>query len=439
MNTSHIVVIVSSLMLLCVSRISAQSTSLIAKAKKGDVSAQKELGFEYQLQKNYIQAEYWYQKAANQGSCNAQWQLGLFYIIDLHNIEKGKYWLQKAANQGDGIAQCYLGYYYKTGKNGFPKDDEKSFFWYQMGANNKSGGVYQYECQKNLGDCYRWGKGVAQNNEKAFYWYQLASYDFRNRTSLGDCYYYGIGVPIDYYKAYKLYREGNTSDGYTPYRIGICYYYGHGIEKDYQQAVKWFQRAKGQKNGRAAQYLGYCYMYGRGVPKDLEKADEMFKYASNKGYDVSEDFKRLSEERRKHSVANNTNITWDYIERIPSCYDEANDKRINNESKLYISRQGYIKFQNKDFCIFQHLTGLDLVEPDPIDFDFSPYSYKIFFISNEEADDSNYGNICICDDGMMYIIKNGEVLISAFCDIFSQIKSDIKNKRFSRNIKVSIE
>jgi TPR repeat protein len=61
--------------------------------------------------KDYKQAVYWYQKAADQGDAKAQSNLGIAYAIGkgvLKDYKQAVYWYQKAADQGYAEAQSSL-------------------------------------------------------------------------------------------------------------------------------------------------------------------------------------------------------------------------------------------------------------------------------------------------------------------------------------------
>jgi TPR repeat protein len=62
---------------------------------------------------------YWYQKAANQGQAEAQYNLGIAYTFGkgvLKDYKQAVYWYQKAADQGYAEAQSILGIAYTIGK-----------------------------------------------------------------------------------------------------------------------------------------------------------------------------------------------------------------------------------------------------------------------------------------------------------------------------------
>jgi TPR repeat protein len=81
--------------------------SLLQKAAySGNVDAQNNLG-KYYLEKDYFLASYWFLQAAKQGLADAQYKLAVMYLDGLgikQNKERAEYWMQKAANQGYLIA-----------------------------------------------------------------------------------------------------------------------------------------------------------------------------------------------------------------------------------------------------------------------------------------------------------------------------------------------
>ena len=72
-------------------------------------------GVEIDLEKAF----YWYQKSAEAGNSNAQYNLGLCYEngkgVEI-DLEKAFYWYQKSAEAGNSDAQYNLGLCYENGK-----------------------------------------------------------------------------------------------------------------------------------------------------------------------------------------------------------------------------------------------------------------------------------------------------------------------------------
>ena len=129
-------------------------------------------GLRYYEAKDYNQAVYWYQKAAEQGHAGAQCNLGFCYEKGLgvaQDWNQAVYWYRRAAEQGQVNAQCNLGncYYYGWGVT---KDYNQAVYWYQKAAD---AGYAKAQC--NLGICYENGYGVTRDIEQAVYWYRKAA------------------------------------------------------------------------------------------------------------------------------------------------------------------------------------------------------------------------------------------------------------------------
>src|SRR5437016_7075537 len=135
---------------------------LRAKADKGDVESQTELGVAFHLgkfglAKNGEEAVRWYRKAAEQNYSGAQFNLGYCYFngegVEKNEAEAVK-WYRRAADQNFAEAKFELGACYATGK-GAPQDMVEAVQWYRKAAEQNSP-----RAQFNLGDCYENGCGV---------------------------------------------------------------------------------------------------------------------------------------------------------------------------------------------------------------------------------------------------------------------------------------
>jgi hypothetical protein len=88
--------------------------------------------------KDYKQAAKWYQKAADQGDADAQYNLGVMYDKGrgvLKDYKQAVKWYQKAADQGLADAQYNLGVMYTNGE-GVPKDLSKAKYWIKKAYEN---------------------------------------------------------------------------------------------------------------------------------------------------------------------------------------------------------------------------------------------------------------------------------------------------------------
>ena len=124
------------------------------------------------VEKDYIQAVYWFRKAAEKGIAEAQFELGVCYHYGegvAQDFVKATYWYRKAAKQGYSNAQYNLGNRYYKGE-GVKQNYSKAVHWWLKSA--KQG--YSY-AQLKVGLFYYQGLGVKQNTKKAKYWlYQAA-------------------------------------------------------------------------------------------------------------------------------------------------------------------------------------------------------------------------------------------------------------------------
>ena len=135
---------------------------------------------------------------ADKGKAWAQCCLGYRFSVE-KNMEKAIYYYTLAADQGSTNAQYNLGFIYKDGK-GVPVDYEKALHYYKLAA--EGGALSAYN---NIGVMYKEGLGVPQSYEKAFEYYKVGA-DKGNRVAqynLGNLYYLGEGVKEDISLAIK--------------------------------------------------------------------------------------------------------------------------------------------------------------------------------------------------------------------------------------------
>jgi TPR repeat protein len=114
-------------------------------ADQGNARAETILGSMYEygegVPKDYSEARIWLKKAADQGSSEAQFQLGFTYVnpVVAYNLGAAKnyneagIWFRKAADQGHVLAQFYLGLMYRDGE-GVPQDYVLAHMWYNLSA-----------------------------------------------------------------------------------------------------------------------------------------------------------------------------------------------------------------------------------------------------------------------------------------------------------------
>jgi len=108
------------------------------------------------------------------GDAQAQYYLGHLYAkgegVDRDPVQ-ALYWFRTAAEQGESYGQFALGYVYENGL-GAPPDPAAAVRWYRDSAiqGNLAAG-------NNLGLMYEQGRGVARDYVRAYAWYARASAD----------------------------------------------------------------------------------------------------------------------------------------------------------------------------------------------------------------------------------------------------------------------
>lgn len=154
-----------------------QAEDPLTAAEQGDANYQNSLALLYLkggdgYEKNDEKAAHWFHKAAENGSVDAQNNLGIMYLTGQgveKDLKEAAVWLQKAAESGNAAAQSNLGlmYYYDEGVE---KDFQQAAYWLLKSA--KQGDV---TAQNNLAVMYSEGLGVNKNQDRAIYWLQKAA------------------------------------------------------------------------------------------------------------------------------------------------------------------------------------------------------------------------------------------------------------------------
>src|SRR6516165_2457660 len=110
-------------------------------------------------------------------------------------------WYQKAAEQGSAIAQYNLGDMYRIGE-GVPSDNAAAASWYRKAAEQGYA-----RAQNNLGVMYDNGEGVSQDDVTALMWYNLAAANGFNEAARNRDMVARHMTPAQVAEAQKLARE----------------------------------------------------------------------------------------------------------------------------------------------------------------------------------------------------------------------------------------
>ncbi len=222
--------------------------------------AENDLGVKY-LQgphaiKNQKRAIRCFAAAAVEGFIPAFFNLGRCYLngtgVKKDEAEGIRYYL-KAAHAGYAPAQHGLGFYYSGHKN-----MRLGVHYYTLAAKQK---FILSIC--NLGNCYCYGEGVAQNQKKANEFFKLGVSlgDDTCINNLGWAYQYGLGVKKDLKKAIQLYKRSAAMNCLSAYEsLGYLYSHGIGVKQDVTKAKALLKKSIGiDENANAQVDLGLIY------------------------------------------------------------------------------------------------------------------------------------------------------------------------------------
>ena len=310
--------------LFCVSETNDSYSEVIARAEKGDPTAQVLLGF-HLIESDvltYVQgadkliqradaggtnatekaaeAVKWFRKAADQGRADADNDLGVCYANGLgvpQDKTEAEKWYNKSvidkfketkalAEQGNATAQYDVGFDYLFGNPGAPKSIVEAAKWLGMAGEQGNTNAQQW-----LVNMYIWDNpffGTTKDSDKAIYWLRK----FVGRTGDAEA-ENNLGAALDekqnYVEAVNWFRkaaEQGNADGQS--NLGLMYHKGQGVETNDTEAVRWFQKAAEQGDDTAQFYLGLLYDDGKGVPQDYAEALKWYSRAAAQGDDTAQ-------------------------------------------------------------------------------------------------------------------------------------------------------
>jgi len=230
---------------------------------------------------DYAQAVVWYQKAANKGVSQAQYELGLVYMSGegvSKNYNEGVSWLKKAAEQGHAQAQYNLSLAYYKG-NGVAKSSTQSINWLTKSAEKG------YEkAQNELGKTYRDGdEGVSKDLKQSIKWFRKSAEQGFPEAQ------YNLGVVLlqqnekDKEAIEWFLKAAEQGFMHAQYDVGAEYYLGRNISQDFSKSAYWFKKAAEQGYAVAQSELGKMYLEGKGVAKDFVQADYWCRKGAEQG------------------------------------------------------------------------------------------------------------------------------------------------------------
>ncbi len=230
-------------------------------AELGNVNAMSTLATiynygEYGVPIDYKKAKRWAEPAADKGDIDAQKILGFLYY-DGNGVEvdygKAQKWLTLVASQVDSPKLWVdVGALYLNINNlfrGVVQDDEKAYYWLQKSVDRGN-----TKAQVILGWLYCNGICVDRNFKKGYKLFKLASESGNNiaQSFLGEMYQNALYVEQDYNEALKLFKiSGEQGNPVALYNVGWIYEKGLGVKKNIEKACEWYRKSASLGNIKA--------------------------------------------------------------------------------------------------------------------------------------------------------------------------------------------
>lgn len=262
---------------------------LIHKAYQGDTWATDFLAEMYYrgdgVPKNYEEAKYWAEKAAEAGSPRGINNLGLMYRFGdgvVKDTIQAEFYFKKAAESNFDAAYENLGDMHYYGE-GVEKDYDRAISYYEKGKE-----IGSLRCTQKIADVYRERKDGKSSKKKYLeYVTQAAEKGLDvSQNILGLAYQYGDGVDVDLNLAEKWFlKAAEQGDVDAQINLGRL----HFIDSDKfnsipERAFYWFTQAAEQGDAQGQLNLSLLYNGGLGLPKNSKKSIYWLRKAAKKGH-----------------------------------------------------------------------------------------------------------------------------------------------------------
>ena len=246
------------------------SRGILAAVVDRDSTAQYCIGKQYssgnEMREDYIEAVWWYRKAAEQGHEDAQCRLGDLYCFGLgvsRDYTAAAEWYRRAAEQGHREAQGMLGGLYRMGK-GVAQDDGEATEWFRRAANQGHEDAqyllgWQHEEEREVEED---GAETRESSQKT-----VRQANGQSQCRLAFLYLRRLVTVSSYYNHQVGSVVEKGCEG-ANYRLGGIYRRGLLVAKDHSEATEWYRRAAelghaGAQGALGAQYCSTVEWYSR--------------------------------------------------------------------------------------------------------------------------------------------------------------------------------
>lgn len=290
---------------------------------------------------NYTEAMACFQKAAEKGNAEAEFNIGMLYDcgdgVD-EDSEIAADWYKKSAEKGYSEAQDILSLMYYLG-TGVEQNYEKAAAYAKKALAQDE----YYKSYLVLGSLYARGEALPRDHKKAVENLQKAAdINFAGKLMANDYLLYlyleGDGTQDDEKaietKAFKS-DPDDAERAQAMFNIGKMYEEGEELDYDAEKAFKWYNKAANAGHPEAQLALGYYYYFGEGVTESLQDAKYWWQKAADQGNEEAEgNLEYIRELERKAEAA----------EKAKQAAQE-NARRLSNSKNVFsISPNMKVKF-----------------------------------------------------------------------------------------------
>lgn len=271
--------------------------------EQNDPSAQYLVGNNYlegkTVNKDYLEAVQWFEKAAKQGHKKAQYQLGKMYLygtgID-KNYPFALEFLQKAAENRHVQAQFELGNYYMMGGSGVV-EYTNAITWYRRAAGQHHRMamlelgklLYEQRGEEQLpGEALKLLKRAADagEHEASKYLRKVKNGEIRIAKAAPAIAPQPQRAPEEIASLNLSGKSESTgsASSESQFRLAMTYLEGDGVDKDPIIAARLLRKAADNKHARAQYQLALLYRDGIGVEKSPNDAEIWLTHAAENGF-----------------------------------------------------------------------------------------------------------------------------------------------------------
>ncbi|HEY4379490.1 MAG TPA: tetratricopeptide repeat protein [Acidobacteriaceae bacterium] len=221
---------------------------------------------------------------AGQGFLKEELELATAYFTGDGVVQDAKlaaYWYEKAAEGGSPEAQNQVGYFYEIGL-GVPANPERALHWYRLSA---ASGLS--DAALNLGVLYALGLGVQKDPAVAAEYFQEAARkgNGTGATYMGTLEYFGIGMQMDRVAAERWYVIGQKlHDPLSAYNLGTLYSTVPDHRHDVARAERYLRESSEGGYVPAMHSLAVLLLHHPELGRTPEEALDLLNIAANVGY-----------------------------------------------------------------------------------------------------------------------------------------------------------